>query len=255
MPKPLVVASARRSMGPWTKGAVDAVHETTYELSVMVSGCQHVRLDERCASVRAPQVTVIPPGRRHSCWTTDRGMEECGLHLDAAQLDSTRPGLKGGLYDLPEPSAPLVDRLAAAIVSGGDALTRAAVEVVEQIASHSPCLPVIDARLSRVVAALDGDLDHSWRVDEMARVAGLSPAHFSRCFREAFGEAPMEFLLQRRVTRARWLMETSEMSLTRIAMAVGFGSSSRLTEAFRKRFGIPPSQWRSQHRQGPMSVR
>ena len=79
----------------------------------------------------------------------------------------------------------------------------------------------------------------------MAKLVALSEAQFGRRFRAAAGQPPMRWLLDRRLTRAEWLMNSTERSLTDIAMMVGFGSPSRFTEAFARRHGTSPSQWRA----------
>lgn len=84
-------------------------------------------------------------------------------------------------------------------------------------------------------------------VADLARAARLSPAHFSREFRRAFGESPHQYLLTRRLERAAALLRTTDWSVTRICMAVGLSSLGSFSTSFRRMFGISPSDYREAH--------
>jgi AraC-like DNA-binding protein len=82
-------------------------------------------------------------------------------------------------------------------------------------------------------------------VDDMARVAGLSRAHFSREFRRAFGEPPHAYLLTRRLERAAALLRTTDYSVADVCMAVGLQSVGSFTSSFRRAFGVSPTSYRA----------
>jgi AraC-like DNA-binding protein len=84
-------------------------------------------------------------------------------------------------------------------------------------------------------------------VGDMARAARLSPAHFSREFRQAFGESPHQYLLTRRLERAAALLRTTDWSVTRICMAVGLSSVGSFTTSFGRMYGTSPSRYRTAH--------
>ncbi|MEO7427864.1 MAG: helix-turn-helix transcriptional regulator, partial [Acidimicrobiales bacterium] len=77
-------------------------------------------------------------------------------------------------------------------------------------------------------------------VQDMARVAGLSLAHFSREFRRAFGETPHQYLLTRRLERASALLRNTDRTVTEICFAVGLASIGSFTTSFRRVYGVPP---------------
>jgi AraC-like DNA-binding protein len=81
-------------------------------------------------------------------------------------------------------------------------------------------------------------------VDDMARAAGLSRAHFSREFRRAFGEPPHAYLLTRRMERAAALLRTTDNSVVEICLAVGLQSIGSFTTSFTRTFGKPPTAYR-----------
>jgi AraC-like DNA-binding protein len=82
-------------------------------------------------------------------------------------------------------------------------------------------------------------------VADLARVAALSPAHFSREFRRTFGEAPHQDLLTRRLERAAALLRNTDRSVTDICFAVGLASVGSFTTSFRRVYGAAPFAYRA----------
>ena len=79
-------------------------------------------------------------------------------------------------------------------------------------------------------------------VPDLARAAGLSPAHFSREFRRAFGESPHQYLLTRRLERAAALLRNTDRPVTEICFAVGLASVGSFTTSFRRVYGTSPQR-------------
>lgn len=82
-------------------------------------------------------------------------------------------------------------------------------------------------------------------VADLARAAGLSPAHFSREFRRSFGEAPHQYLLTRRLERAAALLRNTDRSVTEICFDVGLGSVGSFITSFRRVYGASPLAYRA----------
>jgi len=82
-------------------------------------------------------------------------------------------------------------------------------------------------------------------VDDLARAAGLSRAHFSREFRRAFGESPHAYLLTRRLERAAALLRTTDRSVVDICLSVGLQSVGSFTTSFTRAFGVSPTAYRA----------
>ena len=82
-------------------------------------------------------------------------------------------------------------------------------------------------------------------VDEMARAAGLSRAHFSREFRRAFGESPHAYLLTRRLERAAALLRNTDRSVADICFSVGLQSVGSFTTSFTRSYGMSPTAYRA----------
>jgi AraC-like DNA-binding protein len=82
-------------------------------------------------------------------------------------------------------------------------------------------------------------------VDDLARAAGLSRAHFSREFRRAFGESPHAYLLTRRLERAAALLRSTDRSVTSICFDVGLRSVGSFTTSFPRAYGKTPTAYRA----------
>jgi AraC-like DNA-binding protein len=82
-------------------------------------------------------------------------------------------------------------------------------------------------------------------VDDLARAAGLSRAHFSREFRRAFGETPHSYLLTRRLERAAALLRSTDRSVASICFAVGLRSVGSFTTSFTRAYGMTPTAYRA----------
>jgi AraC family transcriptional regulator len=98
--------------------------------------------------------------------------------------------------------------------------------------------------LRRCIEFIEAHLEKDVRLSELAREAGLSASHFVRSFRQSTGKTPYQFLLQRRVERARILMRDHRASLTEVAMAAGFADQHHLARVFRRITTETPSQYR-----------
>jgi AraC family transcriptional regulator len=104
-------------------------------------------------------------------------------------------------------------------------------------------------QIARVRAFIDENLHRTIHVKDLSAVAQRSTAHFSRSFKQAFGEPPHAYVVRRRLERACHLMLTSSASLRKIALSVGISGQAHLSMLFRQAFGQGPSGWRRDHDQ------
>jgi AraC-like DNA-binding protein len=99
--------------------------------------------------------------------------------------------------------------------------------------------------LLRAKDLADARYSEPLRVDDLARVAGLSRSHFSAEFRRTFGESPHAYLLARRLERAAAMLRTTDRSVAEICVAVGLSSVGSFTTSFKQAYGVPPTVYRS----------
>lgn len=98
-------------------------------------------------------------------------------------------------------------------------------------------------RLRRARDRIDRDFAQPLDVATMASVAGMSPAHFSRKFRAAYGETPFAYLMTRRIERSQALLRDG-LSVTEACLAVGCSSLGSFSARFREIVGLTPTQYR-----------
>jgi AraC-like DNA-binding protein len=106
-------------------------------------------------------------------------------------------------------------------------------------------------RLRRARDAMDRDYARPLDVPALAHVALMSPGHFSRSFRAAFGETPYSYLMTRRIERAKALLRRGDLSVTDVCFAVGCTSLGSFSSRFTELVGESPSAYRGrQHEPG-----
>ena len=102
-------------------------------------------------------------------------------------------------------------------------------------------------RLLRARDAMDRAYAEPLDVRAIAAVAHVSQAHFSRSFRDVFGETPHRYLQRRRVERAMFLLRETDRSITDICFDVGFGSLGTFSRTFSGIVAESPSEYRTNH--------
>jgi AraC-like DNA-binding protein len=105
-------------------------------------------------------------------------------------------------------------------------------------------------RLLRARDAMDRSFAEPLDVRTVAAVAHVSAAHFSRSFRDVFGETPHRYLQRRRVERAMFLLRETDRSVTDICFDVAFTSLGTFSRTFHEIVGESPSDYRQGH--GPI---
>jgi transcriptional regulator GlxA family with amidase domain len=99
--------------------------------------------------------------------------------------------------------------------------------------------------LQRAKDLADARYGEPLTVDDLARAAGVSRAHFSREFRRAFGDAPHAYLLTRRLERAAALLRTTDLSIAQICVSVGWASVGSFTTSFTRTYARSPTAYRA----------
>ena len=99
--------------------------------------------------------------------------------------------------------------------------------------------------LLRAKDLADARYSESLEVEDLAKAAGLSKAHFSREFRRTFGESPHAYLLTRRLERAAALLRNTDYSVAEICLEVGLQGVGSFTTSFKRTYGITPTAYRA----------
>jgi AraC family transcriptional regulator len=129
--------------------------------------------------------------------------------------------------------------------------TAITVHLLRHYCNHKPKTKSYSNGLSssKLRSALDyiqDNLDQSLSLDELARQVGISQYYFCSLFKQSVGVSPWQYVIERRIERAKELLRTSEMSLSEIALLCGFANQNHLNRHFRKLVGVTPKAYRNQ---------
>ena len=114
--------------------------------------------------------------------------------------------------------------------------------------------PELLRRLLRAKDRMDAASHEEWPVRRLARVSGVSEAHFARSFKEAFGIPPHRYLLTRRIERATALLRDTRLAITEIAFQTGWGSLGTFGRTFRDVTGESPGELRAREKAAPLEL-
>jgi AraC family transcriptional regulator len=139
-------------------------------------------------------------------------------------------------------AAPFIEAVVTAIAwrvaAGGEAAAPA----------PGPTSPLLSGRqIARIEAFIDENIDAPVRVHELASVLRLSPSHFARRFGATLGISPYEFVVRKRLQRARLLLVGTDLAITQIALEAGM-THSHFSRTFRREFGLSPREFRQANR-------
>jgi len=109
--------------------------------------------------------------------------------------------------------------------------------LAEAASSHRPAV-------ERVVAAMREGADGPLTLRDMADVAHLSPYHFARVFKDVTGIPPGKFLGALRIEWAKWLLLTTDLSVSEVCFEAGYGSLGTFTTRFKRLVGVSPGRMR-----------
>lgn len=108
--------------------------------------------------------------------------------------------------------------------------------------------PALLRRLLRAKDRIDAASHEAWTIDRLAAVSGVSPAHFARSFKAAFGAPPHRYLLSRRIEKATALLRDTDEAIIDIAFRTGWDSLGTFGRVFRDVTGESPTDLRSRER-------
>ena len=108
-----------------------------------------------------------------------------------------------------------------------------------------PSTPVVShQRMRQLLEFIEANLDQPLTLDAMAAHVGISPLYLARAFKAAIGQSPHQYVLARRIERAKELLRNTEMPIIDVALSVGFSSQSHLSHWMIRQTGITPAVYR-----------
>src|SRR5438309_8049927 len=243
--------------------------------------CHRKAIVSRCGNGER-QTTRVTPG---TIWTCPAGVREEEIRLSEwhdcfhiylpssrfADLSEARGGAVVAPHDVPylaDMPDGLIRQIAFTLLDALREPSSAARVLAETLALSltarlvQACLPgsagqaralrvghaLDDARLQRVLAYIEAHIEDEIGIDDLARIACLSPFHFIRMFGRRTGMPPARYLARRRLQRAEAMLMAGEMKIGEIALACCFSSQANFTRAFRRSTGETPAAFRRSRR-------
>ncbi|MFJ4369903.1 AraC family transcriptional regulator [Streptomyces chartreusis] len=232
------------------------VHEA-WTLLIVDDGAVRYDLDRHEHGTPHDTVSLLPPHVPHNgSPATPHGFRKRVLYLDSTRLADDLIGPAVDSPDLADPVLRLrVGQLHAALAQPGDELEADSrlTLIGDRLRAHLRPRTLTDVpRRDPVLARrlrelLDERVVPGIGLDEAAAVVQAHPAHLVRAFSTAYGIAPHQYLMSRRVDRARRLLLEGR-SPAEVAVATGFYDQSHFSRYFRKLVGVPPGRYRGSAR-------
>jgi len=105
----------------------------------------------------------------------------------------------------------------------------------------------MNPKIRSVIAFFDANLHRQIRMTEITALTDLSHSRLDYLFRAGVGQTPTQYLQELRLKKACRLLETTDLKITQVGLAVGYQDHSHFFRNFKRRFGLTPSQYRTQH--------
>ncbi|WP_460796820.1 helix-turn-helix domain-containing protein [Microbacterium sp. GXF0217] len=209
--------------------------------------------------VERGSVAILPPGTRHryradsadpwTIWWAHVTGSDVDDFLTAIFADGRGPIVE--LHDVYSAVQSLEEAVAALeedetmpmLFAAAGALWRLLAQITSSAMRGTA---VTHDRIRHVQDYLRNNLDTAFSVPELAAMAGLSTSHFSALFRSSAGTSVKDYLKRLRSARARELLLTTEMTISEIAMSVGYDDALYFSRQFRAINGVSPSEFRRQ---------
>jgi AraC family transcriptional regulator len=241
-----------------------------YHISHPTRVTRQVESESRESALIGPRRICITPGNAETFWGHSGHPEILQVYLRDSILRQACEEIYGGDGSTVEIvprfaiSDPLLEQLALAIITAledgrtEDTLyvdTMARLMAMHLARKHStrvgPELRVASdgltpPRLRRLLAYIEEHLSDDLTLKRMAAEAELSPFYLARVFKSEVGKSPHQYVLDRRIARARTMLRDTTIPIADLALATGFSSQSHLSTWFRRLVGVSPAHYRSQ---------
>ncbi|KQV30758.1 AraC family transcriptional regulator [Rhizobium sp. Root1203] len=222
-----------------------------------IGGAGNLRYDNRELRVKEGETLLVLVPHNHRYWLEDGGRWEFfwismngdeALRVHRSILAVTGPILKlqpRTVEHLADCSLRLIDE--AETPGRASAIAyEAAMALYDDVFGSHPVFSEEYRTMQHVIGHIMSNLERPLPVEELAKVAGLSRAHFSRIFAASEGVPPAEFVLQKRLQRAvKLLTKTDSMPVKEVAIRSGFEDANYFSKVFRRVYGTNPTEFRT----------
>lgn len=222
-----------------------------------ISGRGNLRYENRTMQVRPGETLLLLVPHSHRYWLgRNEAWEFFWISMngeEALRIHRSILAMTGPILRL---KAETIDQLAHCchrLITGAEApgaasaiAYEAAMALYDDVFGSHPTFAQEYRALQHVLSHIEDHLDQRLTVGDLAAVAGLSRAHFSRIFTASEGLPPAEFVLQKRLRRAaKLLTKTAEMPIKEVSALCGFDDPNYFSKVFRRLYGTSPSDFRT----------
>lgn len=102
-------------------------------------------------------------------------------------------------------------------------------------------------KISKAISLLNSSYDKQWTLEDLCKISHMSKSKLMSSFKDATGHTPIQYLIKRRIEKAKQLLEKTDLAITDIAYNIGFSDSNYFSRQFHKLVGKSPIQYRSQN--------
>jgi AraC-like DNA-binding protein len=253
-----------------TSSGYEMRHDTEYDwdgrkrgaapftvLQHTISGRGNLRYENRMMQVKPGETMLLLIPHNHRYWL------EKGDHWEffwismngeeALRIQRLILAITGPVFRLKKETIDQLAHCCYRLVVGGKTpgsasaiAYEAAMALYDDVFGSHPTISQEYRALQHVLSHIEANLDQRLSVDDLADVAGLSRAHFSRIFAASEGQPPAEFVLHKRLRRAaKLLTKTADMPIKEVAALCGFTDANYFSKVFRRLYGTNPSDFRT----------
>lgn len=232
---------------------------TCFELVYYNSGDGITLINGTRFPYRANDIVIIEPGAQHNDLTKEKSDVVCiGFSYDNGEFP-----LKNGVYhDKNKRIQKLINCLIAEMREKqvyfdffcNTLIAQILVEIGRLVLPVSPDA-VKDDCINQVLKYIDQYFLTEISVEQLAQMANYSYHRFRHIFKEKMGVSPKRYILNKRLTHVKKLLQETDKSITELAYSCGFGSTSRLISLFHKTFGMSPLKYRAAHKSNDFNIK
>lgn len=223
-----------------------------YSIMLITSGTCHITTEWGSSLVEKGQIALLNGYKPHSYYS-EKGLDSCWLHFDGVMAKHFYHAItekKGDVITLPNNHTckKLIQNIYKVYDENGllneAVLSKYLTDILTELLSEPAIESEASKKIHESIHFMNEHLHEPLTIAVLAAEAYLSPYYYIRLFKQITGCSPHDYLLNLRITHAKYYLKTTEKPIKEIAFSCGFSSESSFCNTFRKRIGSSPGQYR-----------
>lgn len=223
-----------------------------YSIMLVLSGQCHITCEEAQADAGSGQVALVSGYKPHAYYT-EKGLSACWIHFDGVMAERFYNAIrekKGNVITLAETSN--CEKLIKTIYDiyensrriNEATISKYLTEILTSLLSEEVFESEPAKKIYESIRYMNTHFDQPLTVEMLSSAACLSPYYYIRLFKRVTGNSPHDYLLNLRITHAKYYLKTTEKPIKEIVYLCGFTTESSFCNTFRKRVGSSPTGYR-----------